>query len=107
MANTTPVSGHRSSTRAEYKDIPDWPGMYKVSRDGKVRTIAHRVTRCNGHHYRVRARELKASLHRSVTLSKPGLRIRQPTHVLARQAWGAEALSFTAIRDLARRTDDV
>jgi hypothetical protein len=35
-------------TAEEWRDVTDWEGLYEVSSHGRVRTIAHTVTRSNG-----------------------------------------------------------
>ncbi|MEW1706979.1 NUMOD4 motif-containing HNH endonuclease [Microbacterium sp. NPDC089190] len=71
--------------------VPGWDGLYEVSDEGRVRSLARVVMRRNGVALRVRSRDLVASPepngHLQVSLKSPGVRSQRRIHQLVLEAF--------------------
>lgn len=81
-------------TAEQWRDIPDWEGLYQVSSRGRVRSLRRNVYRpaiASG--YTVAGRVLRPSSRGGVNLSRPGARRSIVGHSLAAELFGKQAAS--------------
>ena len=85
----------------EWRDVPGWEGLYQVSRDGRVQSLARTVQRGRST-YAVRGQIVKAQTdtkgRERIELCRNGRRANRLLGTLIKEAFGAEPPNRSIVR---------